>query len=74
MQPGTTLNGHKSSDFPRFRAKTTEFVFPCPSHPRAVLSRAPALNEAEFEYLTENMFMCIIKLNISAYMPTVNNI
>ena len=74
MQPGTAPNGHKSSDFPRFSPKTTEFVFPCPSHPCAESSRAPALDEAEFEYLTENMFMCIIKLNISAYMPTVNNI
>lgn len=74
MQPGTAPNGHKSSDFPRFSPKTTEFVFPCPSHPCAESSRAPAPNEAEFEYLTENMFMCIIKLNISAYMPTVNNI
>ena len=66
MQPGTAPNGHKSSDFPSFSPKTTEFVFPCPSHPCAESSRAPALNEAEFEYLTENMFMCIIKLNIAA--------
>ena len=74
MQSGTAPNGHKSSGFPRFRAKTTDFVSHSLSPPCAESSRAPAPDEAEFEYLTENMFMCIIKLNISAYMPTVNNI